>query len=70
MKNMKNDKTRKKILKTKYPFYRFKGNLYDDFHVYDLVDQMRLAKHDHRVLSRQLRSMWNQDEQDEELSVE
>lgn len=52
---MKNDKKeaqkrRSKILKTKYPGHRFRDNMYDDFHVYDLVDEMNMAKHDHRVL--------------------
>jgi hypothetical protein len=61
---------RRKILKVKYPFHRFKrNNIYDEFHTYDLVDQMRMAEHDHRVLKKQLRWMWNQDEEDEEISV-
>ena len=68
---MKNNKTPviRKILKTKYPFYRFKGNLYNDFHTYDLLDQMRMVEYDHRVLEKQLRWMWNQDEYEEEITA-
>lgn len=52
MKNMKNDKQkrRRKILRTKYPGHRLNKNLYDEFRNYDLVDLMKMTEEDPKIL--------------------
>ncbi len=66
---MKNEtkKIRKKILKVKYPHRHKFGNLYDEFHTFDLVDQMRMAEHDHRILHRAWDWVMNNDEMESEV---